>query len=106
MLKEESWSAESLLVLENADPLIELENHLPTPFDKPMLVTSTDPVIGNWTEYSFHLSEFANYKAVNDLAKAIKKSLNPGRRVTAVVANGGSGKTQMVLKFVATHASR
>lgn len=109
MLEDKGVLARCLLVLENADPLLVLEDHLPTPFSVPILVTSTNPAIDNWTlhtDNSFHLPEYANHKALNDLVRSIEKSFNLGQRVTSLVANGGSGKTQVVLKFVTTHLSR
>ena len=84
-----------------------MEDHFPTTV-APILVTSTNPAIGNWTlhpDNAFHLSESVDYKAMSDLVRSIKKLFNPGQRVTSLVAHGGSGKTQVVLKFVATHAS-
>lgn len=109
MLKDKGFLTESLLVLENANPSIVLEDHLPIPCDVPILVTSTDPTISNWTlnsDYFFHLPESANQKVVYDLVKSIEKSIDPGQRATTLVANGGSGKTQVALKFIATYASR
>lgn len=108
MLKNQEISTESLLVLENADPSLVLEDHLPTSLGVPKLITSTEQAIDNWalhTDNTFHLVESANSKALNDIVRSIEKSFNPGQRVTTLVANGGSGKTQVVLKFIATYAS-
>lgn len=108
MLKGKDFSKESLLVFENADPMLVLEDHLPTPFNMPILVTSMNPAIGNWTlcpDYAYHLSESISCKAIDDIVKSIERAFNPGQRVTTLVANGGSGKTQVALKFAARHAS-
>lgn len=109
IIKDRGFSRECFLVLENADPSLVLEDYLPTPFGVPILVTSTNSAIGNWTlhaDCSFHLSECADFKAVNDLVGSIEKSFTPGQHVTTLVANGGSGKTQVVLRFVAENSSR
>lgn len=109
MLNKESFPEGYLLVLENADPLLVLEDHLPDLSGVPILVTSTNPAIGNWTlhpDHCFHLSQSADYNAISNLVRSIKKCFNPHQCVTTLVANGGSGKTQVVLKFVAEYTSR
>lgn len=108
MLEKQEISAETVLVLENADPSLVLEDYIPIDMGPPKLITSTDQAIGNWTfhtDNTFHLVDSANSKVKNDLVRSIEKSFNPGQQITTIVANGGSGKTQVVLKFIATYSS-
>ena len=109
MIKDQAPSAASLLVLENADISLVLEGHNSTFSGVPMLVTSTNPAISSLassTNYSFNLLESADYPTVNNLVSSIQMCFNPCQHIITLVANGGSGKTQVVLQFVSKNAFR
>lgn len=110
IIKDQVLSAESLLVLENADSSLVLEDHiLASQVDAPMLVMSTSPAISSLascTDFSFHLPECADHEAVSSLMSSTEKCLLPAQHIITLVANGGSGKTQVVLQFIAKNAFR
>ncbi|KAE9388900.1 hypothetical protein BT96DRAFT_947252 [Gymnopus androsaceus JB14] len=110
IIKDQVLSAESLLVLENADSSLVMEEHISaSQVDAPMLVMSTSPAISSLascTDFSFHLPECADHEAVGSLMSSVEKCLLPAQRIITLVANGGSGKTQVVLQFIAKNAFR
>lgn len=96
-----------ILVLENADAST-VRDYLHILPDAPVLVTSTQTAISSLassTASHFQLSDEANDVASKVLT-CIREALFPGQRVVTLVANGGTGKTQVVLKFVSRESFR
>ncbi|KAE9394753.1 hypothetical protein BT96DRAFT_1022386 [Gymnopus androsaceus JB14] len=96
--------ANALLVLQNADTPV--EEYLHTLPYAPVLVMNTESSLTSSTSPAFHLPHDADQQVVFKLLNSIARKLNFGQRVVTFVANGGTGKTQAVLKFVSENFSR
>ncbi|KAE9397782.1 TPR-like protein [Gymnopus androsaceus JB14] len=94
-----------LLVLQSADAPVDSEYLHTLPY-APVLVMTTQPSLISSTSLVFHLPNDANQKAVHRLLHSVERVLNARRHVVTLVANGGTGKTQAVLKFVSENLSR
>ncbi|KAE9392283.1 hypothetical protein BT96DRAFT_944791 [Gymnopus androsaceus JB14] len=94
-----AW-ADALLVLQSAHALVDSEDLHALPY-APVLVMTTQS-----SSLSFHLPNGANQQVVHKLLHSIERALNARRHVVTLVANGGTGKTQAVLKFVSENSSR
>ncbi|KAE9399513.1 TPR-like protein, partial [Gymnopus androsaceus JB14] len=55
---------------------------------------------------TLQLPDCADQQEMNKLLYSIEKALNPGQHVVTLVANGGTGKTQTILKFISENSSR
>ncbi|KAE9385269.1 hypothetical protein BT96DRAFT_982095 [Gymnopus androsaceus JB14] len=109
MVKYQALPAKLLLVLENADTSLILEDYITTFINVPILVTGTDSAIASFASNAdcvFHLPESPDYQVVKNIVHFITKCFTCGQHVITLVANGGSGKTQVVLQFVAKNTSR
>lgn len=109
MIQNQVTSTEELLVLENADTSLLSADYLSALFDIPMLLISCNPVISSLascTASSFQLHDGPDREELNKLWRSIEDALYPGQHVVTLVANGGTGKTQTVLKFVSKNISR
>ncbi len=97
-----------LLVLENADPSLELDQYLPYSLHNPILVTSTNKAVSRFASlgYEFTLSDSMDQWAADSLYQSIKRAFDPLLHVVTIVARGGTGKTQLVLRFVSKDPSR
>ena len=107
-IREQAFPTKFLLVLENANGLV-VEDHIHNLPDSPILVTSTEPAISklaSFTACKFQLSAGATQQEMQKVLSSIEKALEPKQQVTAIVANGGTGKTQIVLQFVSKNTSR
>ncbi|KAE9387602.1 hypothetical protein BT96DRAFT_867311, partial [Gymnopus androsaceus JB14] len=107
-VRKQSISNEFLLVLENADGSV-VEDYIPSLPDSPILVTSTQPAIctlASSTACEFQLSDCATQQEMQKVLRSVEKALEPRQRVATIVANGGTGKTQIVLQFVFNNISR
>ena len=82
------------------DPCIELGQYLTYSLHHPILVTSTDHAVSRFASptYALELPDATN--------SVIENALSPLLRVVTLVAKGGTGKTQVVLKFVSENPSR
>ncbi|KAE9398245.1 hypothetical protein BT96DRAFT_38113 [Gymnopus androsaceus JB14] len=101
-------SADILLVLQNAQVSV-AEEYLHTHSSTPILISSTQPAISSLassTACAFELPDHADQQVVKKLLNSIKEALDPRQHVVTIVANGGAGKTQAVLKFVSKNKSR
>ncbi|KAE9388566.1 TPR-like protein [Gymnopus androsaceus JB14] len=96
--------ANALLVLQNADTPV--EEYLHTLPYAPVLVMNTESSLTSSTSPAFHLPHDADQQVVFKLSHSIERALNPGQHVVTLVASGGTGKTQTVLKFVSENFSR
>ncbi|KAK0212000.1 hypothetical protein IW262DRAFT_1518855, partial [Armillaria fumosa] len=99
----------SLLVLENADPSLELDKYLPYSLHNPILITSTDQAISRFAsaqDYELKLSDSVDQWTVDSLCQSIEKAFASLLHVVTIVARGGTGKTQLVLRFVSENLSR
>lgn len=97
-----------LLVLENADPSLELDQYLPYSFHNPILVTSTDQAVSRFASPAckFELPDSMDWQTAHSLCQSIEKAFAPLLHVVTIVAKGGTGKTQLVLRFVSEDPSR
>ncbi|KAE9391888.1 TPR-like protein [Gymnopus androsaceus JB14] len=91
--------ADALLVLQSAHAPVDSEDLHTLPY-APVLVITTQ------SSSPFHLPNGANQQVVHKLLHSIERVLNARRHVVTLVANGGTGKTQAVLKFVSENSSR
>ncbi|KAE9392458.1 hypothetical protein BT96DRAFT_944627 [Gymnopus androsaceus JB14] len=97
----QSTSADTLLILKNAEVSVVDEQFHRFPCT-PVLVTSTHSAISalaSSTAWAFQLPDHADQQVTNKLLSSAKEALFPGQHVVTLVANGGTGKTQAVLKF-------
>ncbi|KAE9385283.1 hypothetical protein BT96DRAFT_1007192 [Gymnopus androsaceus JB14] len=97
--------ADALLVLQSAHALVDSEDLHALPY-APVLVMTTQSSLTSPTSLAFHLPNDANQQVVHKLLHSIERALNVRRHVVTLVANGGTGKTQAVLKFVSENSSR
>ncbi len=97
-----------LLILENADASLELDQYLPYSLHNPILVTSTDQAVSRFASPAcdFELPDSADQWAADGLHWSIEKAFNPLLHIVTLVAKGGTGKTQVVLRFVSENPSR
>ncbi len=91
-----------LLVLENVDPSLELDQYLPYSLHNPILVTSTNKAVSHFASPAceFELLDFSDQWAADSLYWSIERVFASLLHVVTIVARGGTGKTQLVLKFV------
>ena len=82
------------------DPSIEPDQYLTYSLHHPILVTSTDHAVSRFASpaYALELPNATNSVIENALSRLL--------RVVTLVAKGGTGKTQVVLKFVSENPSR
>ncbi|KAK0432110.1 hypothetical protein EV421DRAFT_120221 [Armillaria borealis] len=98
-----------LLVLENADPSLELDQYLPYSLHNPILVTSTNQAVSHFAsaqDYKLELSDPVDQWATDSLCQSIERAFAPLLHVVTIVARGGTGKTQLVFRFVSEDPSR
>ncbi|KAK0224863.1 hypothetical protein EDD85DRAFT_228926 [Armillaria nabsnona] len=97
-----------LLILENVDAYLELDQYLPYSLHNPILVTSTDQAVSHFASpgCEFELPDSADQWAAEGLHRSIEKAFNPLLHIVTLVAKGGTGKTQVVLRFVSEDPSR
>ncbi|KAK0184000.1 P-loop containing nucleoside triphosphate hydrolase protein [Armillaria mellea] len=98
-----------LLVLENADPSLELDQYLPYSLHNPILITSTNQAVSHFAsaqDYKLELPNSADLQTANSLCQSIEKAFAPLLHVVTIVAKGGTGKTQLVLRFISENLSR
>ncbi|KAE9397789.1 hypothetical protein BT96DRAFT_61527 [Gymnopus androsaceus JB14] len=95
---------DTLLVLQSANAPVEEYFHT-LPY-APILGMATQSSIACFTTPVFHLPDCADPQVVHKLLHSIERVLKPGQHVATLVANGGTGKTQAVLKFVSENSSR
>ncbi|KAE9391736.1 TPR-like protein [Gymnopus androsaceus JB14] len=107
-IREHDLPTKFLLVLENANGSV-VEDYIHNLPHSPILVTSTEPAIqklASFTAFKFQLPDGANQQEMQKVLGSIEKVLEPRQRVATLVANGGTGKTQIVLQFVTNSTSR
>ncbi|PBK86757.1 hypothetical protein ARMGADRAFT_479838 [Armillaria gallica] len=97
-----------LLVFENADPFLELDQYLPYSLHNLILVTSTNKAVSCFASPAckFELPDSMDQWAADSLYQSIERAFAPLIHVVTIVARGGTGKTQLVLKFVSENTSR
>ncbi len=97
-----------LLILENVDAFLKLDQYLPYSLHNPILVTSTDQAVSCFASPAcdFELPDSIDQWAADSLHQSIEKAFNPMLHIVTLVAKGGTGKTQVVLRFVSEHSSR
>ncbi|PBK94557.1 hypothetical protein ARMGADRAFT_965352 [Armillaria gallica] len=97
-----------LLVLENADPSLQLDQYLPYSLHNPILVTSTNKAVSHFASLAceFELFDSTDQWAADSLYRSIERAFAPLLHVVTIVARGGTGKTQLVLQFVSEDPSR
>ena len=96
--------ADTLLVLQSA--YAPVEEYLHTLPHAPIIVIATQSSIPSSTTPAFHLPGNADQHVVHKLLHSIERTLNLGQHVVTLVASGGTGKTQAVLKFVSENLFR
>ncbi|PBK61763.1 hypothetical protein ARMSODRAFT_1025316 [Armillaria solidipes] len=97
-----------LLVLENADPFLELDQYLPYSLHNPILMTSTNHAVSCFASPAceFELPDPMDQWAADSLCQSIERAFAPLLHIVTIVARGGTGKTQLVLRFVSENPSR
>ncbi len=97
-----------LLILENADASLELDQYLPYSLHNPILVTSTNQAVSHFASpgCEFELSGSVDQQAADGLCRSIEIAFIPFLHVVTIVAKGGAGKTQVVLRFISENPSR
>ncbi|KAF5372721.1 hypothetical protein D9757_011637 [Collybiopsis confluens] len=108
-LKEpESLVADTILVIENMDPTLRISDYLPPWVNVHALITGTNMEIieGEYRRNSFHLPNDTNQTELEQLKNSLKELLCVKQNIVTLVAAGGTGKTQVVLKFIAKIRTR
>ncbi|KIK58455.1 hypothetical protein GYMLUDRAFT_246150 [Collybiopsis luxurians FD-317 M1] len=100
-------SGNAVLVLENVDQPLALEEHLPKWLCAPILITASNrDMARKVSEETFEFPNSAKWDEIQELGKAVKSFLQLKQRIVTIVAAGGAGKTQLVLRFVADNLAR
>ncbi|SJL08189.1 uncharacterized protein ARMOST_11552 [Armillaria ostoyae] len=104
----DSAHSSPLLVLENADASLKLDQYLPYSLHNPILVTSTNQAVSRFASpgCEFELPDSADWQAADGLRWSIEMAFVPLLHVVTIVAKGGTGKTQVVLRYVSENPSR
>ena len=100
---------QTLLVLENAFEFLELKDYFDPCFHLPLLITSTNSAISHLASSpacTFQFPAARTQQARSQLAKSIREALENKQHISTLVASGGTGKTQIVLKFISDNPSR
>ncbi len=97
-----------LLVFENADPSLELDQYLPYSLHNPILMTSTNQAVSRFASPAceFELPDSIDQQAADTLRWSMESAFAPLLHVVTIVARGGTGKTQLVLRFVSENTFR
>ncbi len=97
-----------LLVLENAGPSLELDQYLPYSLHNPILVTSINQAVSRFAlpACKFELPDSMDQQAADSLYWSMERAFAPLLHVITIIARGGTGKTQLVLKFVSENSFR
>ncbi|PBK86845.1 hypothetical protein ARMGADRAFT_1168991 [Armillaria gallica] len=105
---DDSAHLPSLLILENVDASLELDQYLPYSLHNPILITSTNQAVSHFASpaCALELPDSADQQAADDLCQFIKSAFIPLLHVVTIVAKGGTGKTQVVLRFISENLSR
>ncbi|KIK56604.1 hypothetical protein GYMLUDRAFT_247645 [Collybiopsis luxurians FD-317 M1] len=97
----------TILILENANPSLALENCLPEWCYVPILMTSfKQDIAKTGSKVAFEIPGSSSGKGMQELGKAVTSNLKLKQHVATIVAAGGAGKTQLVLRFVADNLAR
>ncbi|KAF5378401.1 hypothetical protein D9757_010875 [Collybiopsis confluens] len=106
--KPESLVVDTILVIENMDPRLRISDYLPPWVNVPALITGTRMEIteGEYGRISFHLPDDTNLMGREQLKNSLKEILRVKQNIVTLVAAGGTGKTQAVLKFIARNVLR
>ncbi|KAF5358579.1 hypothetical protein D9757_012967 [Collybiopsis confluens] len=104
----ESLVADTILVIENMESRLKISDYLPPWFDVPVLITGTQMEItqGEYARHSFHLPNDMKQTEREQLKDSLKEILYKKQEIVTLVAAGGTGKTQAVLKFIEKNLSR
>ncbi|KAK0493600.1 hypothetical protein EDD18DRAFT_406899 [Armillaria luteobubalina] len=106
---DDSAHQPTLLVLENADPSLELGRYLPYSLHTPILITSTNEAVSCFAsaqDYRLELPDAVDQWVANSLYQSIERAFSSLLQVVTIVARGGTGKTQLVLRFVSENSLR
>ncbi len=105
---DDSAHQSPLLVFENADPSLELDQYLSYSLHNPILVTSTNQAVSRFASPAckFELPDPIDQWASDSLCQSIERAFASLLHVVTIVARGGTGKTQLVLRFVSENPSR
>ncbi|KAK7441019.1 hypothetical protein VKT23_016800 [Stygiomarasmius scandens] len=99
---DNQFPAKTLIVIENMDLSLKLDHYLPFTYHAPVLITTTHSAISSSEAHMFTLPDSSNQQVQSSIVKA----LTSGQHIVTLVAKGGTGKTQMILKFVSEQQSR
>ncbi|KAF5362981.1 hypothetical protein D9757_014796 [Collybiopsis confluens] len=108
MKETESLVADTILVIENMDPTLRISDYLPPWANVPVFITGTKREIieGEYGRISFHLPDDTNQLGREELKNSLKEILRVKQNIVTLVAAGGTGKTQAVLKFISRNVLR
>ncbi|KIK60186.1 hypothetical protein GYMLUDRAFT_244622 [Collybiopsis luxurians FD-317 M1] len=100
-------SENSVLVFENGNPSLGLQDRLPGWACAPIVITSYNQDMAKKVcGEGFEIPNSTNWTKIKELAKAVKSKLQSKQHVVTIVAAGGTGKTQVILNFVADNFER
>ncbi|KAF5358695.1 hypothetical protein D9757_014372 [Collybiopsis confluens] len=104
----ESLVADTTVVIENMESTLKIMDYMPPWFNFPVLITSTQREMtkGEYGRHSFHLPNDTKQTEREQLKDSLKEVLYKKQEIVTLVAAGGTGKTQVVLKFIARNLSR
>ncbi len=90
------------------DASLELDQYLPYSLHNPILITSTNQAVSHFASpaCALELPDSVNQQAADDLCRSIETAFIPLLHVVTIVAKGGTGKTQVVLRFISKNLSR
>ncbi|KAF5377411.1 hypothetical protein D9757_009698 [Collybiopsis confluens] len=90
------------------EPTLRISDYLPPWVNVHALITGTKMEImeGEYRRNSFHLPNDTNRTELEQLKNSLKEILCVKQKIVTLVAAGGTGKTQVVLKFIAKIRSR
>ncbi|KAF9060806.1 hypothetical protein BDP27DRAFT_1370191 [Rhodocollybia butyracea] len=99
----------TLLMLESADPSLELDSYIPYSLQTPVLILSMSSRISAFASNPgciFMPPASMNKPAYRKFLDDVRRAFVCGQRIVPLVARGGTGKTQVARKFVQEYGWR
>ncbi|KIK58447.1 hypothetical protein GYMLUDRAFT_696235 [Collybiopsis luxurians FD-317 M1] len=100
-------SENAVLMIKNVDQPLALAEHRPKWLCAPIIITASNgDVARKVSEEAFEVPNPAKWDETQELGKAVKSCLQLKQQIVTIVAAGGAGKTQLVLRFVVDNVAR
>ncbi|KAF9056923.1 hypothetical protein BDP27DRAFT_1433239 [Rhodocollybia butyracea] len=98
-----------LLILENADSSLDLEAYIPYSLNTHLLILSTNDgisALASGPGCIFTPESNMNKRKLREFVTTVRKAFAPQQHIAALVARGGTGKTQVARKFFYDYGER